>query len=44
MKSILVQIIDKLVIESETTSRGRKPAAITEHYLKQIMSVLRSGM
>ena len=43
MNSILVKIIDKLVIQSRTNPRGRRPAATTEHYLKQIMSVLRSG-
>ena len=44
MNSILVNIIDKLVIQSRTNPRGRRPAATTEHYLFQIMSVLRSGM
>ena len=44
MSSILVKIIDKLVIQSRTNPRGRRPAATTEHYLKQIMSVLHSGM
>ena len=44
MNSILVKIIDNLVIQSRTNPRGRRPAATTEHYLKQIMSVLRSGM
>ena len=44
MNSILVNIIDKLVIQSRTNPRGRRPAATTKHYLKQIMSVLRSGM
>ena len=43
MNSILVQLINKLVTESKTNPRGRRPAATTEHYLKQIMSVLRSG-
>ena len=44
MNSILVKIIDKLVIQSRTNPRGRRPAATTEHYLKQIMSVLRYGI
>ena len=44
MNSILVQLINKCVADSRTSKKGRRPAALTEHYLKQIMLVLRSGM
>jgi hypothetical protein len=44
MNSILVQLIDKLLLQSRTNPRGRRPVETTEHYLKKIMLVLRSGM